>query len=957
MRIFRYIALVLACSALLSCGGGNSGTSGRANISLKINFDQQTKSGVKDQAKLIVSNTLINNVIIGYGPSGGVLNIVNATSAAENGTAVTLAGIELNKPYTFSISAFGADSVLVCDGSDTATVHSNGTTDIKLTCSFKEKYAVENLAYDIMSKIVAGDPMGNSDLNSLVAKDFGIKDGMSRSEYIKQLAYGLDDGSKFLFSDVSLLKTEVVEPKTKDASTTTNVKFFFSDGSYYTEPMNFVKEDDTWKITGNGRELAYKMYPQAVALADAGMANATIYTGYRFEADDRMTDQYNSFIVAGSGLDGVAADNQGTYFALNPVTVNTSFGDINNHFIDVAGLEDGSLSIPAGTSYGISAEEGNSDTVTEQAVMDGAGIAKSGLDSTMFPSVSAIQSNDMYSFSVTLPTAYTPSRVELHAYFADTAGGAKIAAKSAIKSASVDSMISLTDKTFTIDMNKLTGGLWTPAYGYIELTAYDENGRAFSTYVTSGAIDYSGTSVTNGVNTIDSSSKMALGLSAFIKSIYTQYETATGTVYSPATMQGDSNGLISGTTRQAASNNSVYDTVFNVFILAPSYGSLFAKQLTVSSINSYGDLHVMKDDSGNIYGVSQVYSASSNNFMIAVMKIDGATGSIDWVKSYDSTVSSPTYLSQAVLTLSGDRMVVMANSSSATLLLRIVLDDGSFEYAASYTAPSHTLNCNQIKATSSGRYILGCYNQTAPVIMALAPDLSVAASIAIDTQMSGVSIDDMGTDTHGNIYFAMHDDTKVVAGKITSDIGQAVFTGFSGVSAVSLTSSSDKYTSLGAAHIARSGDSLYVAFTGYSADQHDRVEYVNKLSTDLDQVWSLRAAMEYVYGANYAHYFLNRIDPAPLNSVTLSFNGLLMAIPSNGNTSGLNADVRGATDEINLNTYSVAIPQAVVNSNTPGSFNTATLPIVEGVAVKLFISNYNMWNGNGALTDEIYAPL
>lgn len=998
MRFFRYIAIALVSFFLLSCGGGNGGASGTTKISLKINFDKQSKTAMKNQSRLIVSNTLINSVTIGYGPSGGAVSTVDATSAAEHGTELTLNNIELNKAYTFSISAFGADSVLVCEGSDTATVHSNGTTNISLTCSFKEKYAVENLAYDVMSRIADGNPMSVSELNGLVANDFVVQDGMSRSQYIQSLAAG-SSSSRFLFSNVSLLKTEVIAPKAKDSSTTTNVRFFFSDGSYITEPMNFVKENDTWKITGNGRELAYEMYPEALALfKEADQQTPTMYTGYRFDVDSSMTAGYGAFTVDGTGISSAGLENNGSSFGLNPEMLDTYFNSANRNFIDVQGLENNTDTIPAGTVYTVSASGGSKGSITESTTMSSDGIQKSSLAQTMFPSATGASASGSLTYNVTLPTAFTPSRLELYAYVANYDSAAlKNTSKIVIHSASVSSLISLSNPVFTINVNDMTGGAWTPEYGFIRLTAYDADGRAYSTYLsalysgmfnadsgtgggdTGGGdtggngggttVDYTGTTLNPGANTLNNASTMQFGIAPFIKSIYTEYLSGTDTIYSMGDSKTDLNGILSGASYEAANPDSSgnYDSIISAYRLDETSGTLYSKQIILSDHKTYSNANIMTDSSGNTYAVVQAYgtgNSTQNEVIISAIKIDGATQTIAWAKNYKANVTENSTLGASALSLDENSIIAVISGQTEVTVQKINTSDGSMAGGVVY---SNNVNnsyfyCGNIAvARTTGRYMLGCTDSTGIELLALNTDLSLAGAEKMTSDDGTPVVSDMAMDESGNVYLSLTSAGILHLAKVVSDINQTVFSGFTSASSFIMNINSATYQPDGnGGKLTVNGDAVYVTATGYSpSSPADDVTYINKLSQDLSQVWTLRLNNIYTYSSVPTTYNVRGLSPAPLNALTVYFYGLVMGIPSDGTTSGLDATVAAATEDISVAPYG-GMTVAALN---PGyavsalSFTTSDISITDGAVVKLFMGNYNMITGEGVLGAAWYQQL
>lgn len=995
MRAFRYVAFILIIALLSACGGGGGATSGKAKVSFKINFDQQSKSAMKNQSRLIVSNTLINSVLIAYGRTGGQQATVDATSAAENSTEITLSDIEVGKPYTFSISAYGADSVLVCEGSGTATIKLNETTDINLTCSFKEKYAVENLAYDLVSKLSSSDGITATELDSMVASDFGIKDGMNRAQFIQNLADTANNqDNRFMFSDDTLIKTEVVAPRTKDAATTTDVKFYFSDGSYTVEPMNFIKEDGVWKITGNGKTLGYEMYPQAVALLEtAQQSSPTIYTGYHFGMDHNTSSGISSCTVTGTGVSGAAYQpDSGGYFTLVTPTIDTYFSDVKYNFINVAGLYDNSLSIPSGASYSVTATKSDSSTVTETAIMTGAGITGSELSSAMFPSASVVANSGTYNVTVALPTGFTPAKLDLYAHFDQSTGETG-------HSVDVDSKISLRNPTFTINVNSLTGGTWTPEYGYVELTAYDSDGRAFTTFLSAaylgialadnsnsggdtggdtgggtggdnggdngGVISYIGSLLNPGANTLETASTINFGVNPFIKAILTAYNSdATTTVYSPAFLSNKDDGTVNGFSVFDNNNDSAgnYNTYINAFSYDASSGTLYSKQLVLNDHKTYTGMTTMTGSDGSVYAVAQTYgtgNSTDNEFIMSAIKIDGTTGEIDWAKNYTTPVSSYSFMRGITISADGSSLVVTICNGSGFTLQQINTSDGTAGAGYSYAAADSNIyyECTSLQTdNASGRYALTCITEQGTALLVLNNDFSVAGSEIIAMPDNSSYVSSMVLDDSGNIYMSVYDNTYYYLVKVASGISQQTFSGFSDMSVVKFSSASSTYLNGYVAKLVLSGDAMYVAFQGYpEAMGGQHWLYVNKLTSNLEQVWTLKINMQYDYTSSLGYYDMYALSPAPINSVAVSYYGLLMGIPSNGTTTGLDADVSAGTEDITVAPFSgmTASASSLSTSATDMSFSLSDISLTAGSTVGMYISNFNMKTGDGSMGQSL----
>lgn len=485
MRIINLILIFFAFTALVSCGGGGTTAAkgGKNSIQIKLNLPGGSKARSKTDARFTIGNTNISSVYIDYGLTGGESTSIDATSAAENQTEVTINNLEANKQYSFSVRAYSSASTMVCQGGDTLTIQPNTTSDLNLTCTFEDRYAVENFLFNIEAKLL-DNTMTSALLSDYVAPaaDFGTFNGMDRaafiSNYINQRIGLLDDG-------LTLVTVQLLDPRSvqgKSGRTTESVsqivvKYIYDDGSYEFQELWAAKIDNEWYLVGNGEEFDLSITNSSNQLYIATyQADPIIYNGIYVDAGTYATTGIENFELSGNGYSAPVGYNfQQIYGLTLPIldAPNYVYAPEDLYFENITNnlaiYTDGST-IHDGDKYDFSIYKLNNEETTASAYIKGDGITYTGADT--YPTITAeLLTGNEFNFNVTQPTKFTPSKMKI-----------EIVAINHITQQMFKSFgrVPLNGTSFSADLVAMAES--EPDYGYVRIIAYDSDGRAFSTF-------------------------------------------------------------------------------------------------------------------------------------------------------------------------------------------------------------------------------------------------------------------------------------------------------------------------------------------------------------------------------------------------------------------------------------------------------------------------------------------
>lgn len=649
----RLILLCIFSVLLVSCGGGTTASKSRYSAKVKLDFEDLTTSKSGVTSRMQVGSTLINSIIIGYG-YGSNLSTKEVISSVQNESDIYINGLEPGQEYSFSVSAYGPTGSMVCMGGDTATIIPGQVVDVNLVCTFKDKYAVENMLLSVASQGMAGT-LSEEDAEAVVATNFGVKDGMDRDAFIADLRQ--EETNKFAFdSGISLSRVELVQwTRSATAKTTAEddgtlsqnshlIKLIYSDGSVDYDDINMVIEGGEWKIAGNGLQYGMKIRHAAVEFVD--YPHTTIYGLEVYKNYDDGSDNIDSLSVSGDGI-----TTTGYTKTLNP--------DTGDYEMRQDTAFDENLSIPDDINYGLIPYTGDvangasvafgitegSDTDSETYHIRGGHDYDSPAYSEI-PTISPLTSADKMSFLVQIPSWVI--RADVHYKLDDGQG----------QSDEGESWLSMQKPSFYIDTTSLTiSGISDGAFTF---NFYDSNDSVYTVYM---PYSYFTNNAVNGELTDDSFPALGGGFSGSLSQV-----VATG--QSGVTLNDI---FYSSSSAVFAVGYSVFTTSDNV-----NYNPIVMKgSFTARGHSIKAGLIKMSQHNMELYN-AQVEGVLGNEVLLAagikdtnkvvVMRLSSDLSSIKWVNTYsngnDGTSSFPGFVSMALVKDSTEVAVLMKGYES-----------------------------------------------------------------------------------------------------------------------------------------------------------------------------------------------------------------------------------------------------------------------------------------------------
>ncbi len=213
----------------MSCGGGGGGSSSTtdAKLSVKLNFENARAS----DTGFYISNTEIGSVTLDYENSTGEGGSLDITSAASSGV-VEVTNLVVDTVYTFEISAKGVDGAEVCSGSANINIDPDVVSEVNLVCQFEEVLAMENAVYDFVKYAMENaSTLTAAQIDHFFASDFGIMDGMTRSQFIADMIS--ENMFEFTDASITLTKVDVINPSSRAAGQETFIDFLLQRRFYY----------------------------------------------------------------------------------------------------------------------------------------------------------------------------------------------------------------------------------------------------------------------------------------------------------------------------------------------------------------------------------------------------------------------------------------------------------------------------------------------------------------------------------------------------------------------------------------------------------------------------------------------------------------------------------------------------------------------------------------------------
>lgn len=972
MQYFKLFIILSLTAFLSACGGGTTASKSKnTSIEIKLELPDNSKKRTKTNPRFTVGNTSISQVLIGYGPTGDEQTTMDVTTAAENQSSVTIPDLEAGKEYSFTVSAFSGTDTLVCQGGDSLTIVPNTVSDLTLTCSFEDKYAIENFVFSVEAKGVDGT-LSESDMDDYVAdeSDFGVYNGMDRSTFITDF---VTKRAEMKSNGLNLISVQMLNPrmklpkskmktssKTSEDTATAKVKYIYSDGSYKFEELWAAKIDDEWKLIGNGHNYDLAIENQAAQLfSTSGQTTPVKVAGISVGAGTVSADKIASFTMSGNGINSagylIIPDPNFIYAKLTSSASSYFFNEINENmtmYANAAAVNDGDP-----YSFAITTKE--SGSVAETLYVQGDGITSSYMSGNVFPTAAmASSSSCTKSITVTLPTAYTPSWAEIQFFTVSDQGTKR----------TVKGRVPLTTSVISVDLGDIIPA--TQNYGEMKITAYDSAGRAFSTFYSFDNLGLAtGTACVSGGGD-DGDDDDNVIVNGYYK-IYDIFDEIQSQLFSTAFKDFKKNA-----------DNS-FSALLSTNLLSPGYNDFNGYfEPLMANFDADGDVlsaysieHVNPDSANTVSRVKLLTASDGTQYIVArnyeggdyfvtLMKISSSGDSISWIKKYQSADTDYNqfhkFIDAALVsdsvndTDTSDDIVLLikgknnSNSYNAnTMLLKVSSSDGNI------------MSSNLIEATNTDGGVLPIklavvkpYDTVVVLAYTYAPDTqnhSTLSLIALDSSLAYQSskeiyegyenmIDvvadngvddtlmnfvDMAVGINGKIYLSLvpEDYSNAYAAEISTDFNTGSYN-INSVSLIALEDTDSSYTEYQAK----------IAVTKTPSETENLIYYYTLasgvMSGDMQMILNTQSiaqlsesafvtsgeGLNWVYTLPDGIFFDTHLYAGAASSVFIVNTGMVMSMNVDGEVS--DADLENADDRLSFETMSVSLPSQVITYNT-----------------------------------------
>ncbi|PLX69363.1 MAG: hypothetical protein C0603_00095 [Denitrovibrio sp.] len=624
MRIFFLLLLISLGTLLTSCGGGGGSSSAEAKLSLNLDFDNARV----DSTGFYISNTEIGSVSLEYTNSAGEGGSLDITSLVTAGV-VEVTELTIETTYTFNIAAYGADGTEVCSGAANIYITPDVVNQVNLVCSFQETLAMENAVYDFVASAIAnGGSLTAAQIDRFVATDFGVMNGMSRTEFIADMAAG--DLFEFTDTGITLVKVDVIDPTSRAAGTETFVDFYFSDGSIIREEIWMVEENGEWLLSGNGREYEIELLAEAFHIIDSSGATST-YTGIQTYLSDASGEVVEASIT-GTGLSSeylfepATCTDCDSLVIFSPYNTYSSYS-LTDHFMVLSDLMTASTELYNDPVYTLTSTYSDSTTTTDTIKVYGSPVPLSALTAGHFVSIAGTPSQDPndyasspVTFTIVRPTAYDARYIDVHFSF-NGANGEHLDSEGIVPS---------NTETFTLDFTSID---FMPTDAELHMTAFDDEGKAFTTAVLFDFVHGGGSSYLSN---------------AFYRSGYSMYNND-GIYFD------DGSVLMCGSAIMDYNDTGVSAATF-----ATTTGDAMTKCEGLANI-----------DNGSSANDGYTYFVGSSATDHIIVNYFDNTGSIVWSKSYSDSVADASLYVVDTAIINTDHLLILVQDLDNIYLLEL----------------------------------------------------------------------------------------------------------------------------------------------------------------------------------------------------------------------------------------------------------------------------------------------
>ncbi len=973
MRYLKLFIILSLTAFLFSCGGGTTTSKSKnTSIEIKLELPNNSKKKTKTNPRFTVGNTSISQVLIGYGPTGETQTTIDVTTEAENQSSVTIPDLEAGKEYSFTVSAFSGTETLVCQGGDTLTIVPNTVSDLTLTCSFEDKYAIENFVFSIESKVI-NDTLSESAMEDYVAdeSDFGIFNGMDRNTFITDF---VTKRAEMKSNGLSLISVQMLNPrmklprakmktssKTSEDTATAQVKYIYSDGSYKFEEMWAAKINDEWKLTGNGHHYDLAIENQAAQLfSTSGQTTPVKVAGISVGAGSISSENITSFNMTGNGINSSAyVMSEGlNFFYAKLASPSTSyfFHEINENMT----MYTGAPAVKDGNPFTFAITDSNSGSKTETLYIRGDGITSSYMSGNVFPTAAVAAGNTCTkNITVTLPTAYTPSWAEIQFFTVSNQNTSHI----------IKGRVPLTMSTVSVDLGDIIPA--TQTYGEMKLTTYDPSGRAFATFYSFDNLGLvTGTACTSGGGDGGDDGDDDVIVDGYYK-IYDIFDEIQENLFSTAFKDFKKNA-----------DNS-FSALLATDLLSPGYNDFngYYEPLLANFdadgkvLNAYSIEHVNPDSANTVSRVKLLTASDGTQYIVAgnydidgrfvtLMKISSSGDSISWIKKYQSADTDYNqfhkFIDAALVSdSSGDAdstndivlLIKGKNNSNSynanTMLLKVSSSDGSI------------MNSNLIDVTNTEggvlpfklavvkpydtvvvlayTYAMDTQNHTTLSLIALDSSLAYQSSKEIyegyenivnviadnGADDSLMDLVDMSVGINGKIYLSLvpEDYSNAYAAEISTDFNTGSFN-INSVSMIALEDTDSSYTEYKAKIAVTKAPSetenliyYYILTSGVmSGDTQIMINDHSIAQLSESAFVTSGEGLNWVYTLPGGIFFDTHLYAGAASSVFIVNTGMVMSMNVDGEVS--DADLENADDRLSFETTSVSLPSQIITYNT-----------------------------------------
>jgi len=303
--ILRHVSIIATLVSLVACSGGGYG-SNTSKITIKIGAAGSQKTVFAGMSSTSTTTYIPSVVkVITVAISAQDMATISRTVPLVSGSAGVVLTFTVPNGADRLISVSAQDSHGNLPYSGTARVSLSGV-DVSVPVQM-----VENALEAIRARLylyfkdtieARGSSLAPYDLDPFYSLQFGINDGMTRSQYINDeiRSFTKDMQGKVMAS----LSISLYQPDPLVEKYLISGKGYFSDGSYSFPDAGFVmiREGGEWKFVGNGYKSEAKLKGGSVRWIGSATPQPPFESGLLISVRDSGNFGISSALVSGPGL-------------------------------------------------------------------------------------------------------------------------------------------------------------------------------------------------------------------------------------------------------------------------------------------------------------------------------------------------------------------------------------------------------------------------------------------------------------------------------------------------------------------------------------------------------------------------------------------------------------------------------------------------------------------------------